>query len=692
MIGAATKKRGEQDTRSDSSSLETPKSFEPRLRNFDSLVSAEFGATRRREIVLIPEENEITSALDVERSVRRAGFHGVVDFAPGQYEGCFLDSSAELVCKDSGSASFVGACQVSAPMIYIRGLRFEAGDSTFAIQVEKGVLLLEDCDVYGAVEVQKGAKLLAKNCSFTNKKDLLVGHLEASIELIACKVVSSEVGVVLEKVSDAAFYSCRFQKLHGAASMHLRSNGSPVYLQGCEFFDGTRALELDQFSVVQIGSCFFARNIEEAICGKAANNDALLRIAGCEFKSASFAPTLRVRGGRMELFHVRIKSPSECILAEACEIFTKEVNFETEVLNQVRLLDGSNWKDLEDTTIDNQTNTNAATNELLDKAVGHIHRIVGQNTVKNNLRRVVQQAWAIKQRGGVVSRSMVSVSFLGVPDRGQQHVARHFADALTVIGVLRSQFLHQLSAESLVARVPIRDVGAGIFYLDLSAESDRELGDFEVELFQFLQTLPERTAFVLAGEAERVRSIFRNYPELHRVIPHEVTFLDLQPSDLAEYFKLYCEEEKISLTPESVKKLLIVIHTFHDGFGRQLTDLEGIHEFFLTVRQNYLSRCAASGKLDLAIEPDDIPFSVHHRARALWNRSPEFLAICPNCGAENPWLPQLAKHIHCLSCGAAMPCDWGILKDSSQFKKIQSRTEGIRSGAVAQRRRTGPKS
>ncbi|GAB4173040.1 MAG: hypothetical protein Fur0032_12560 [Terrimicrobiaceae bacterium] len=668
--------------------------FEARKRFFETLLEREFPPPRKTEIYLMPEEGVVTSANEIKRAIRRAGRQGIVDFSVGIYEAGLLDAPIEMICHDGGTAVLRGESRVASSTVLIRGFLLEATDSGVALKVLSGTAMLEDCEIQGRIEVAAGAGLYIKNCGIESNGDAITISPGGTTELIASRIVTAGSAVRAGAGSGLSLYACRFQPRDTIPGTAVVSEGGTVYAEGCEFFENGVGVDLVACPEASFASCAFENNSEPALRWHAASPDASLQVVGSIFSTSSFAPPITLHGGSMVLSRTKISSLAECIHAVDARIKAVDVEWSTSVEQPVGLegsasIDGSQISTGDNTRVipPARPDTPAST---LDRALSQIDKIIGQEDAKLELRKIVQQAWAAGQRGERIGRQSIATVFFGPARHGQAAAAVQLAAALTEIGVLNSTSINHLGIKSLSDH-SWGESPCGLYLLDSSQYSSGLINSFIPRLIDLLRNQPDRTTFVISGEAERLKTLLRRHSELNRLIPHEVGFSELEPRDLAAYFKMYCEEERIPVGTEAARKLLIVIHALHDGFGRQFSDTEGLQELFLEVRRNYLARCAVIGRLDAELEPSDITIPIHRRALALWTRSAEFLALCPKCGAETPWLPSLAPRLLCIHCGAPVHSEWGILRGSSFFRKIQTRSEPVRSGAVAFRRASSRK-
>lgn len=665
-----------------------PKGFQVRPRVFETVLDQEFPMPRRKEIYLMPDEGVLTPANEVERTVRRAGKRGVVDFSVGIYEAGLFDAHAELICHDGGTAVLRGESRVASQTVLMRGFHLEAGASGVALSVLSGTAMLEDCEIQGRIEVANHARLLVKNCGIMSEGDAIVVAPGGLAEITASRIVTAAAAVRAGSGSDLSLYACRFQPRDTTPGTAVLSDGARIYAEGCEFFDNAVGVDLRSCPEARFASCAFENNPETALRWEASGPQAVLTMTGCLVATSSYAPPLVIRGGTGFLSHTTVVAPAECLHAAGARVVAENIAWQTSVNDPVGLEGGAALECIEEnpaspSRLPGEVSRPETPASVLDRSLAHIDQIIGQETAKNELRRIVQQAWAAGQRGGRINRQSIAAVFLGPARHGQESAAVQLAAALAETGVLRSPDVQHAG----LAGFNSQESAAGLFLVDSSREKSDLVDGMAAQLDEAIRGLPEKTALVLSGDGERLRSFLRNHSELHRLIPHEVNFANLEPRDLAAHFKMHCKEERIPVGAEAARKLLIVIHTLHDGFGRQYSDTEGILELFLDVRRNYLARCAAIGRLDAELEPSDVTIPIHRRAMSLWTRSAEFLAICPQCGAETPWLPSLASGLRCIHCGAGVAADWGILRGSSYFRKIQGRAEGVRSGAVTFRKR-----
>jgi hypothetical protein len=205
---------------------------------------------------------------------------------------------------------------------------------------------------------------------------------------------------------------------------------------------------------------------------------------------------------------------------------------------------------------------------------------------------------------------------------------------------------------------------------------------------QYVESLIQRprSVVILAGERDLVRRLLRPSAALDRTFRNSFSFQGYGPVELVTLFARHCEREHISLSPDTVRALLLAFHLYSDRKDRRFANTQGVGVLFEASQRRYLERCSLANRFDLLMEPRDLDIPQDKALRTALDRSPAFVTFCPSCSKENPWLPGLPPRTVCLHCEATYSANWGVWKDSATYRRTrETLTHTVESGAVARR-------
>ena len=715
---------------------------ELRPKQIDKLLAVEFSARERRQAI-IDAETEHLDARAVARAIKRAGKDGLVDLGPGRFEGFLVDRKVELLSQEPGLTEVAGTIRVTGGPALLRGVivRPHAGDA--AISIESSVLVCEDCDIYGRIDLN-GGSLYLRNCRVVVPGTAITLENKASAEIVATRVSGSPVGILVGEGSSCSLHSSRVEACHGneetspGAGVYVSGE---VYLEGSEFFRNEVGVYFKAFPHASILGCHFHSNSHAALIteGSAPAQKLTVRSSRFDGLHSQECPVIALSGGSADFADCQIESPGgPALFAKGVSLLLEEVKVTAVRAAAIEMeggtLKGNNCR-LECQTAaalqafgttgsltggmlegrpalsesepgklrcENVVTREPGTADKADSAIPvaapdsveyyleFLDQILGQAAAKEELARLLRLAYAARERkrqGIPPGEQKFSGLMAGPPGSGQVHAARVFAGALHAMGELRSPDVMRFSLADATVTDP-RAITAGIVVVgawEASGISLKSPGASEAVL-RLVRSLDGYAHVMLEGDRQSLSAFVRSRPELSREFVVDLPFTAFGPPELAALFAAHCKREHIPLGLDASRKLSVLLHSLHDRLQRRYTDLDGIGGLFAEARRNYLERCAREGRFDLELEGGDIVAPLDRVTAAALERSAELVSICPSCGAENPWLPGFREHYSCLGCGQSFTPGWGFWRNSTFFRKRRDGSENLRSGAVARRR------
>lgn len=701
-------------------------------KNYEKVFAELFAKPDRKETLLDGDISGRTTRA-VERMPGRLPKLGIADFGPGKFEGFRINKMLEIVCREPGTTEIAGTVESLARVAAILSSVILRPPANTPALVVEGTLLCDDLDIYGPVEVRPGGRLLMRNCRVAVSSMGISVAQGAEAELIACRVSGSPAGINAQPGSKVALFSCRLEACFGNVEAEngagLYAENAIIHIEGCEFFRNDVGLCLTGCRGPGILSSRFHSNASAALVAIQTAGDEPAALVNCHFDGSQsrHSAMVSIEGGGAEFRHCVADSPETCIETADCAASLVACKLRSQmgpalVVNGGKLkaadceFSGKKGPAILSRGTQGSISSSALEGEpplqedvprsiriepkpsvlrpvplavapLLEKTLSSLDQIIGHSSAVHEIERLFRLAHISAERtrqGLPMPIQKHSAIFCGPRGCGKRAAAEVYANGLNDLGTLGSRTILDIT----LADTPAPPIQAGIVYLRTAPMSGLSLNSSAAAelVAHILRHLPPQSALILDGERNALHAFLRSRPEIAREIPIEVVFSAYQPAELAALFESHCASEHIPLGPDAAKKLLVVLHALHDRLHRRYTDRGGIVELFSETRQNYLERCASEGRFDLRLAAEDISVPVDRAFVCAIERSAEFVALCPSCNAENPWVPDPDGHFACCACGEEFSCRWGLLRTSSFYRRLKTRSDSLRSGAVARRR------
>lgn len=707
--------------------------------SYEKLLAADFSQRNRREILLDPAVDGF-SQRSILRGMRSVGKSGIIDLGPGRFEGFALDRHVEILSREPGLTEIAGTVRATTGPAILRGITFRPAQSAPALIVSSGSVYCEDCEFFGGIEVEGSGRLFLKNCLVSSDDNGIFLHENAFAEIITSRISGQPAGIFLSKNSSCFIHHSRLESCNGKPDGEVgagvfNSSGS-LHVEGTEFFNNQVGVYLKSCLSAEFLACHWMGHSISAVLSEATPANGRLAIGGSVATSIqdSAYPVMVLEGGSASFSGVRISAtghPALSAVGTSIKVDSSEfrsieapsvdldgghlVAKDSMFLSGAELslnLSGTSGSiaggvifppqsALANHSVTYAGVSNTAPQDPLSQAgfprsvsmesIPHLlSGIIGQPAAKSELERLLRLALAARERkrkGLQQEPPVFSGICVGPPLSGQRIALKKFAAALHELGELQSPEVLEIALSELASLEP-SSVQAGIVMIgvDESASNLLVAPSTTESLLRFSRILAGRAHVFLAGDRDQLHGLLRTRLELAREFSTELRFEPFSPSDLATLFLEHCRREKISLALETIKKLPVIFYGLHDRLQRRFLTVDGVAELFAETRRNYLERCSHLGDFQLQLEPSDIVVPLDRSVQMALARSAELVAICPTCKGHNAWLPGLAPSLHCAHCGDEFKAPWGMLKNSTFFRRKNAPGASFRSGAVALRR------
>jgi|GEM_PF-1409693 len=716
----------------------------------DEVLAKNIPQGKRRELVVNPDGG-FFDATNLAKALRRAANGDVILLPPGEYPAFELKKNIEMRSLQMGPVIIKGTIKVATEYCLISGLELRSEPERPAVQLQKGTLVLDDCVVHGEITAgSAGAKthLFLKNCLVGNALEGVTLAHQATIEISTSRITNCRVGLALRDGASGAVYNSRVEACISTdesdpgvgiyaeqAGLYcegttLAGNGVGVYLKNCpdvrllgSLFHASETSALIAVgeaagSPLHLRSCVIDHQ-DSARCPQLSFSGGTAGIAHCVIKPAP-TPALTATQTRLEILHTRFAAVGEpSIEAQSCHFSGSNISCESSgstsfaALSCQGALRDSTFVGQPPTTLSDSpqllldscdfretlpeispatavTYTEVAT---IESVIVRLKKFVGQESVRNELERILRLAHAGQQRKlqglPVPDQSFHSI-FMGPAGTGKLAAARVLAEGLHAFGVLASPKITEISlgeengSSSNGTPPVVRE--AGMVFLR-AREATSSASDF-IAAQQILSRLVtgSRDVVVLEGERDEIRKLLRANPVLDRAFRKTLYFANFGPVELATYFADLCAFDRIPISAEATRAILLAVHLYCERKDKRFASTKGMEMLYEASRRRYLERCSLANRVDLELEALDLDVPHDRALRTAVERCPAFVTFCPACLKENPWLAGLETQCVCLHCDATYAASWGIWKDSTVYRRMrESLTRPVETGAVTLR-------
>ena len=329
----------------------------------------------------------------------------------------------------------------------------------------------------------------------------------------------------------------------------------------------------------------------------------------------------------------------------------------------------------------------------IEGMISRIKKFVGQESVRNDLERILRLAHAGQQRRlqglPVPDQSFHSI-FMGPTGTGKFTAARVLAEGLHAFGVVASPKVTEIplgteNGAPANGNSPKRQGSRVVFLRAREATSSASGFETAQKLLEDL-VAGSRDVIVLEGERDELRRLLRSNAMLDRAFRKTLYFTSFGPIELATHFGRLCAFDRIPVSDEATRAILLVVHLYCERKDKRFANTNGMDMLYEASRRRYLERCSLADRVDLELEARDIDVPADKALRNAIERCAAFITFCPACLEENPWLAELDKQCVCLHCDSVYTASWGIWKDSTTYRRTkESLTRPVETGAVTLR-------
>jgi len=681
---------------------------------------------KRREVTVNPEGG-FWGTKDLASALRRANSYDRIILPTGEYGGFTLKKSVEIRGEPGATVVFTGTVKVATEQALFVGLEFRSAPDVPAIVLEKGEVILRQCTVRGeinAASTQGKATLCVQECQIGSTNEGIIAGQNTTLEIIATRVSQCRIGISLREGARCALHSSRVE---GCQSTDAANPGAgifvdkaSIYCEGSTLSGNDVAAYLNTSKEAIFLFTYFHSNRRAAIIatgdGTRAEPSLITRSCSIDRQELTGCPQIMLSGEQVNMRHTRV-APGEMTALSAddtqlvledvhfasrrdaaldlrgCRVAANECHIESPSAPAIvaencqgnfrlgifrgsppTLLTSSPQLQFESCELEESREgassmraekTQAAT---IDELLNTMRRSIRQNTVRTHLERILRQAHATAQRkrdGLPAPEQSFHCAFTGQTGTGKLAAAQLLTRGLNAFGFVESPTIKEVASQR---GLPTNGVAAhGAYFVRIAPEEDAAPSPEPVE--QLVTNHPEALV-ILDGEREDLRRFIRSSPILTRAFRDMVHFSTYGPPELATLFSQLCEKDRIAMSPDTARLLLIAFHLYHDRKDKRFANAAGVESIYLIARRNYLERCSIANRSDLEMEPKDLGLPPDKILRATGEGSPIFVTFCPSCSKENPWTTGLPESQSCLHCETTYQSLWGIWTESAYYRHL----------------------
>ncbi len=318
---------------------------------------------------------------------------------------------------------------------------------------------------------------------------------------------------------------------------------------------------------------------------------------------------------------------------------------------------------------------------LLQQSLQRLDELIGLQPVKTAIRDFIDLTLLQNERrqaGLPYELPNLHLVFAGPPGVGKITVAKILADLLFVIGVLKHGRLvelnplvdlasHQAGEAEQMTGLKIAQAIGGTLLVDHASVMFSTGAAAPLRLL--LQTMAQyrgQMAVILADQADRLRPLFEQHPELLSPFSCQLHFSDYSAGQLGQILQRFCNRSQYRVTRLAQIKLLLGFQWRLQQDGARCGNGHLVRQVFDEAVHRLAHRIAGVSPLttellttfeDRDIVMQGVPAQVW---RNLSNPQRRFLIGCPGCGSEHLVGPEfLGTHVACRRCQHRFVSAWG---------------------------------
>ncbi len=617
------------------------------------------------EIFIEEPEDGSVPVKEYLAAVRRAHRNDCIVLPPGDYPAPQVARNVAMRALRSGTVTLKGssgqpALAVSGDArLWLSGIKILPGTPTDpAIRQTAGTVVLESCRISGGIEVSGEAVFHCSSCTISGASCGLALSGGATAEVLGSTVSGCPLGIFVGKGSSLVLLHSRIEgsvgRTEDSTGTGIRAEEASVHCEGSLFLANDIGAYLDACNGSEFFFCLFEHQLQ---CGLMMRGGGSLRAHDCLFRDQA--------------------SPAHAHVA--LENIAAEIDYcvmDGSAADEVSVTGGQVCQRKE------VVRKPPEAGDVIAQVLASLDEEVGIDEAKSVIERILHQTHAAlerRKRGYQVPPLKFHCIFEGPEGSSRRHAAVLLSRALRMIGGLTGTgevsefFIENLVAEKANLTKIVEGARGGLLMLhapQLSGRRDARLSFSRTReiLRQMLEACGDDTILIFTGPRDNVRPVLCNSQKTEEMFRATIHFSLPSPPEVAEMFANLAAAQNIRLTTMARIKILLSLHMMHDRRDWRFLNSTGIAKLLESAQKRYDERCSRARNFELPMDAQDIDVPVEKLADPLLLAHPAFVAICPSCEAENPWVPRLEKSLHCEVCGHTWKSGWGIWNDSTYYR------------------------
>jgi ATP-dependent Clp protease ATP-binding subunit ClpA len=333
-----------------------------------------------------------------------------------------------------------------------------------------------------------------------------------------------------------------------------------------------------------------------------------------------------------------LKKPEKHLTFD-CLFFAEASSKETAIKTAHKLLGshiqqiGNEWAAEVCKAIDKKPHINADEREIitdkLQECLDQLHSLTGLSTVKSTVQELVNIAKVAQMQvqAGIKAPSITRhLVFTGNPGTGKTTVARILGEIYNNLGVLSKGHFIEIDRTDLVAEylgqtAPktakiVESALGGVLFIDeaysLVPDGRGDMYGQEAinTLLKMMEDHRENLVVIVAGYKREMSRFIESNPGLKSRFSRSIHFEDYSPSELAEIFKVRCEQHGYLFSDKTLESMRHLVNQFEHQVG-ELGNGRFVRNIFdrcVAIQCNRLAALTKPSKEDLkTFLPTDIP-------------------------------------------------------------------------------------
>jgi hypothetical protein len=628
--------------------------------------------SKNREVLIDEPEDGSVPVRDYLAAVRKAHRSDCIVLPPGEYPVPQVTRNLALRALRPGTVTLKGAdgqpaLEVSGDArVWLSGIELVPGTPADpAIRQSGGTIILASCQIVGGIEVTGGAAIHCASCAISGAASGLALSGGASAEILSSTFSNCPLGIFAGKGCSLVVQHSRIEGSVGKAGdstgVGIRAEDATVHCEGSVFLANDIGAHLDACKDARFLFCLFDR---QSLCGLTMRGGGSLRAHGCVFRAQASSD------------HAHVALENIAAEVDFCEMDSSAADGVTATGGQIRRRKLASAKP-------------PAAGDVIAHVLASLNEDVGMDEAKSVIETILHQTYAALERrklGRQVPPLKFHCIFEGPEGSGRRRSAAVLLRALHTIGAVSGTggvsevHIEDLLSEKASLAKAVETARGGLLMLHAAQQLGRRDARLSFSrtreiLRQALAACRDDTILIFTGPRDSVRPVLCNSQETEEMFRATIHFSLPSPPEVAEMFARLAAAQNIRLTTMARIKILLSLHMMHDRRYRRFLNSTGIAKLLEAAQKRYDERCSRERDFELPMDAQDIDVPVEKLADPLLLSHPAFVAICPSCESENPWVPGLEKSLHCAACGHAWRPGWGIWTGSTFYRMKTSDEE-----------------